>query len=129
MQLVASIQLNLSKNVTFRDEDATTIAMVSPLRLTILYKAGYYSRSMAFPSHLHSQHRICSPSFIENDLKQKNISSWPLDQPRTRKSPGFQYTCDIVFETIYFLWRRVCQTPTLLISLNNHLTRRTVFFA
>ena len=40
--------------VTFGGNDSITAAIVSPLWRTMLYRAGYFSRSLAFPSHLSS---------------------------------------------------------------------------
>ena len=42
-------------------------------------------------------------------------------------SLGFQYNWDNAFEPIYFLLRRVCQTPSLVNSLNNHFPSRALF--
>jgi hypothetical protein len=52
-------------NVTFGGKVAITVAMVSPLRRTILYKAGYCSLKGALSNQLSSQNRICAPFLIE----------------------------------------------------------------
>jgi hypothetical protein len=49
-------------NVTDGGEFSITLAIVSPLWRTMLYKAGYCSRSVALPSHLSSQNRTSKPS-------------------------------------------------------------------
>ena len=52
-------------NATFGGNDCITVAIVSPLWRTMLYRAGYCSRSVAFSSHLSSQNLISEPSLIE----------------------------------------------------------------
>ena len=54
-------------NVTFGGNDSITVAKLSPLWRTMLYRAGYCSRSVAFPSHLSSQNLISEPSLIKKD--------------------------------------------------------------
>jgi hypothetical protein len=52
-------------------EFCITVAKVSDLWRTILYKAGYCSRRVVFPNHLSSQNLIWDPSLIEKDVYGK----------------------------------------------------------
>ena len=54
-------------NVTFGRNDSIIMTIVSPLWSKMLYRAGYCSRSVAFPSHLSSQNLISEPSLIKKD--------------------------------------------------------------
>src|SRR6266508_1585014 len=58
-------------NDTFGGEVSITVAIVSFLWRTILYRAGYYSRRVASPNHLSSQNLISDLSLILNDPKRK----------------------------------------------------------
>jgi hypothetical protein len=57
--------MRLLLNNTFGGKVSNTLASVTLLCRTILYNARYFSRSVAFPSHLFSQNLISDPSLME----------------------------------------------------------------
>jgi hypothetical protein len=59
-------------NITLGGEDSITLARVSLLWRTTLYKAGYCSRRVVLPSHLSSQNPISDPFLIEKEPYGKN---------------------------------------------------------
>jgi hypothetical protein len=52
-------------NAAASGEVSITLAIVSPLWCTMLYKVGYCSQREAFPSHLSSQNCIFEPPLME----------------------------------------------------------------
>src|SRR6266542_783000 len=76
-------------NDTFGGEVSITVAIVSFLRRTILYRAGYCSRRVASPSHLSSQNLISDPSLILNDPKRKKCFFVAIRPAQKCESPGF----------------------------------------
>jgi hypothetical protein len=96
--------------VTFRGYVAITKAMVSLLRWTMLYNAGYCSLRGLFSSQESSQKHICYPSFIEKVPYQKKNFFVAMRPAQKCESPGFQITWDNAFVPMYFLLRMICQT-------------------
>ena len=104
-----------------------TSARVSPLCLTIKYRAGYCSRREVWPSHLSSQNIICEPSLILKLPNRKKCFLEAISPAQKCESPGFQTSLDTAFEPTYFLHRMVCHTPSWVRSLYNHLPSNAVF--
>lgn len=107
--------------------DSITLEIVSPLCLTIEYRAGYYSLRDIWPSHLSSQNLIHDPSLILKEPKRRKCFLDAISLAQKYESPGFQATWDRALDPIYFLHKMVYQTPSSERSLNNHLPRSAVF--
>jgi hypothetical protein len=108
-------------------EVAITTAMVSLLRRTILYNAGYCSLRGQFPNQESFKKHICEPSLIEKVPYRKKNFFVAIRPAKKCESSGFHNTWDSAFEPMYFLLRRVCQTPSSVRSLKNHLPCRAEF--
>jgi hypothetical protein len=104
--------------VTSGGQVAITNAMVSLLRRTILYNAGYYSRRGLFPSYESSQKTYLRTIFYrESTITEEKFFIVAIRPAQKCESPCFQITWDNTFFPMYFLLRRVCQTPSLVRSL------------
>jgi hypothetical protein len=80
------------------------------------------------PCHLSSYNRISEPSLMEKVPRQKKYFFVAINPAQKCKPPGFQRTCDNIFEPPYFLFRIVCQVSFLVSSLNIYLLSRSIFF-
>jgi hypothetical protein len=117
----------ISRYKIFGGLDPKTWAIVSPLWCTLAYNTGYYSRSVALPSHLSSQDRTSDPSLIENVPWPKKCFFVAMSSTEKCESPGFQKTFYKAFEPTYFRLRSVCQIPSSVNNLKSHFPRRDVF--
>jgi hypothetical protein len=76
MDLIGSIMsLGPTRSVvndSFGGEASNKLASLSFLWSTMLYNAGYYSRSMTSPSHLSFQNLISEPFLFEKEPYEKN---------------------------------------------------------
>jgi hypothetical protein len=67
---------------------------------------------------------ICDPSLIKKVLKQKKKFFVTIRPAQKYESLGSQTTWDSAFERIYFLLRRVYQTPSSVRSFKSHLSNK-----
>ena len=69
-----------------------------------------------------------SPLFSWKLPKLRNLSLIFIKPDQKCESPGLFWTCAIGLSFMYFLFRRFCQRPSSLISLNNHLLSKHWFW-
>ena len=94
---------------------------------TILKREGYCCLSVWLHIHLSSQKCIWLPSFNWNDPKVSKESFTFMRPAQNWESPGFFWTWAIVSFFKYFFLNKLCQIPSSLMSLNNHLLNKHLF--
>jgi hypothetical protein len=119
----SALRKDILKGVLFKTSDT-----VEFLLLAILYRLGYCSFKVEFPSQISSQNLICVSLC---NLKFPRVRNWFLTfikPAQNWESPVFLSTWVIIFVPIYLFHSNYCQSPSSFISLYSHLLSKHLFW-
>ena len=119
---------NALLKVILRGVELKTLATEMCFFLQMLYRDGYWSLRVEFPSHLSSQNLIYVPLWRLKVDRWRKRSLTFIRPNKKCESPGFHLTSPIVLFFRYVFLRSSCQTPSSLINLYSHLLSKQTFW-